>query len=479
MSASTNPVNSFGTYMEAGVPHDMIPTNKPLSIPARMTNVSVGACNGTTFAPGSIVQLQIGGCNQRNTYLDTRSLTVTFDVVVNVVQGEAGFRMVVNDTAYSFFSSMNSYIATYPVDSISGWGDVSTFLLNLGINTSEKASLGRVIGAAPDGSTTGHVMNMAAVGEYRRTFTLPLMSFFSSTKFMNLGSLNSDIRFDLTLAQTLDAVTRCLTPAIVAPTAFGDVVTTVNAINTAVLNPRGVLPVANVALGYTVQNIRLQYSIIELEGSGVALVESLRQQEQPGAMTTYFGRSYKTSTVSIPNGTTGNFDANVCMKLASLTGAYARFRWLTAVNTNVRASTNPNAGSATWQIGNTMDKPVFLDQVGQAGGYADAFRSLATSRAAWGGAKAGSAIAWNDWYHTHQAANADETGVRIGTSQSSFALGYEGEAFPQEDFVSGTAVNNVALKLQFAAATALTLCDIILEHDVLVSIQNGQVIVRN
>ena len=155
MSASTNPANSFGTYMEAGVPDDIIPTNKPLSIPARMTNVSSNACNGTVFTPGSIVQLQIGGCNQRNTYLDTRSLTVTFDFVITIPTLEATLGLYVNDTAFSFFQSMNSYIATYPVDSIANYGDTGTFLMNLGINSSQKASLGRVIGASIDGMSTG------------------------------------------------------------------------------------------------------------------------------------------------------------------------------------------------------------------------------------------------------------------------------------------------------------------------------------
>lgn len=443
--------NVFGgvSGQAPSIPEELVFVPKREAVRARLINQEDSPLNGTVFGPGSIIQLAIP--SSRRGYVDTRSLSIKFDFVITTV-AEANLSVVFNDSGFSVIDSFASYIGSYPVDNIGGYGDLANTLLNMAISPSHKAGLSSTIQCATTGTTAGIQLAGVAAGTYRRTVVLPLLSAFTTMKMLQMSAVGADIRFDITLANTIDAISKHITNRAI----------TAN----------------NVDVGYTLQNVTLQYNLIELDASGDAVVASLRD---PSIPLTLCGRTWKRSSAIIPLGTNGNQDYPQTVKMSSMTSILARFRFNTGVHNNTRASTNPNLASYQFFVGQQVlpSRPVYLDAANAAGAYAHALKECLSSRRMWATSYAGSCI--NTGFNTHQGAAVPTTGVTTGDFASTFVLGVETEAFPQsgDDLLSGTSTNNFGLRLQFAAATdVLCVLDYFAEHDVIVKlVAPGQAVV--
>lgn len=446
--------SSIGVQLPQGIPEDLVYTPKAVAPKGRAYEVELAPTNASTFAPNSVAQFNLGA-GRKGTYLDGKSLTLKFDMTFTSA-AEATANVAINDTAFSFIDSLVTYVGGQTIDSIQNYSDIATLLLNLGVSSSQKSALGRVIGASDNGNNAGHVINVATAGTYRRTFCLPLLSFLTSTKMMDLGDLGTDIRFDITWASTMNAISKYL-------------------------NARGTPMVTNLGVDYQISNVSLIHTIVELDSAGQAMVDSMKSPTG----TLYFGKSFRYSSYTIPAGATGEMVVPGNQRLSSITAALARFRTISSTSYNSRSSVNPNSLYYSWRFGSVQipQRNVPLDQAGQCGGYSQAFRNLMACRNMWSSPAAGCALNATDDYFTHEAAAVATTGIAVQTdSTGQFALGADTEVFQNRGMLlAGTSTLANPFFLNLNVGTALTnacTVDIWAEHDVILSVGAGGVTVR-
>jgi hypothetical protein len=362
---------------------------------------------------------------------------------------------------------MTLYSGGTTLEVINRYGDVANLLMDIAMSPSQKAALGRVVGAAEDGSSAGHTITVAASAAattYKRTYVIPLMSFLSSTKMIDLGELLQGFRMEITWAAENVACRKYSSNGTIATNA----------------------PTST----YTISDVGLIHTLVELDQSGVAMVNSMKD---PVNGTLYFGKSYRYT--SMPISAAGEVTIPGNQRLSSITAAFARFRNLsTSTTLNSTASVNPNASYYQWRFGSVVmpQRVVNLDQ--NDGGYGHAYRNLMSTMNLWSTSSSGCSVGYaaggNNYYYVREGGAVASNGViddaTINTGAlggGMFAIGLDTELFSNRSDVLLSGTSTLAapfyLTLNISATPAATVvADIWAQHDVIMQVRAGQVVVR-
>lgn len=462
---------STGLNLPQGITSDLQYTNKAIAPKGRVYESVVNPSNASSFAASSMAVIELPTARS-GSYLDGKSLALRFTVTFVVTGTDTDNYISISDMANSFIDSITLYAGGQVIETISNYGDIANLMMNLAMSPSQKAALGSVIGADSNGSVYGHTINISTAGTYVRTFVLPLMSFLSSTKMIDLSEILSGLRFEITWASTANSYYRWKTN-------IGS-----GSVGTNVIN-------ASPNTNY-ISDVGLIHSVVELDQSGVAMVNAMKSPEG----TLYFGRSFRNTQYSLTAAGDQTIPGN--NRLSSIVAAYARFRTKSSTTTiNTRSSANPNAGYYNWRFGSVQfpQRNVNLDT--NDGGYAHAYRNLIQSVNSWATPASGCALGFlppqtvttgvptvasaSSYYNTREGGANTLTGVLDDAlGFGTFAIGQDLELFANRGDVLLSGVSTLAspfyLNLNVLTAPSATcLVDIWAHHDLIMVVRNGQV----
>lgn len=460
----SDPMATGLVNLPQGITSDLQYTNKFIAPKGRVYESVVNPSNASSFAASSMAVIELPSARS-GSYLDGKSLALRFTVTWTITGTDTTNYLSIADMANSFIDSITLYCGGAVIETISNYSDIANLMMNLAMSSSQKANLGSVIGADSNGSVYGHTFDVSTAGTYKRTFVLPLMSFLSSTKMIDLSEILSGLRFEITFASQANSY-------YIWKTAQGT-----SGANTAT---------------HTITDVGLIHSIVELDQSGVAMVNAMKSPEG----TLYFGRSFRNTQFSLTAAGDQTIPGN--NRLSSIVAAYARFRTKsTATNANPRSSANPNAGYYNWRFGSVQfpQRNVNLDT--NDGGYAHAYRNLLQSVNSWATPASGCALGFlppatvttsvptvasaSSYYNTREAGAVTGSGILDDAlGFGTFALGVDLELFANRSDVLLSGVSTLAspfyLNLNVLTAPSATcLVDIWAHHDLIMVVRNGQV----
>jgi hypothetical protein len=464
---------STGLNLPQGITSDLQYTNKAIAPKGRVYESIVNPSNASTFKPSTMAIIDLPTARS-GSYLDGKSLALRFTVTFTVTGTDTSSYVSICDMANSFVESVNLYAGGQLIESISNYADIANLMMNLALSPSQKAALGSVIGADPNGSVYGHTIDIsnAPTTAYKRTFVIPLMSFLSSTKMIDLSEILSGFRLEITWASAVNSIYAWKT-----------------AIGTATAR----VPT------WELSDVGLIHSIVELDQSGVAMVNAMKSPEG----TLYFGRSFRNTSANIPNAS-GDIVLAGNNRLSSIVAAYARFRPAFSENAttklylvNGRSSANPDANYYQWRFGSVSFPQRQVNLENNDGGYAHAYRNLLQSVNSWATPASGCALGFlppatvttgvptvasaTSYYNTKVGGANTDTGVLDdGLGFGTFAIGQDLELFANRGDVLLSGVSTLAspfyLQMNIASTINKSLtCDIWAHHDLIMVVRNGQV----
>ena len=469
---------------------DMMLGLKTTAPKSRSYNVSISPSNKSVFAPTDqmIFDIPVGRpgtwLDQSQTYLKI-SVQFATTAAQTAIQTQSG--ICLDNSAYSFIKTLYVYNGSNLLELIEQYGQLANYLIDHQLSQADKAGLSSMIGTNPyfngcpssaaysqwgpvnalciPGDRTGLSVSTVATATGISTaipyvFCLPILSSVvgvNASKMIPLKDLTSSINLQFFLATLDDAI--------------------FSAVN-----------------GYA-----WQISSAELVAGFVEIDEPQFNQSDTRIPQFIAGKSYKQTSVTIPNNALGQTDLVVPLKATSMTQLIARFRNLsgtlqgatTGGAYRLSSSVSPNLGSYYWKIADRQipQKPVFLVNGSQAGTGGQAFAELSKSFHALGSIFCNGSIT-HLMYHSSLSAIPNSlfgagpgAGVSSNGNPSSafnaFSIATELETFSNRSDTILCGVNTksgpifLSLNIVVALPSSIT-CDIFGQYDVIYIIQDGQ-----
>ncbi len=461
--------SSIGVALPQALPSDLSYVPKPVAPRGRAFIVNTFPDNAQSFQAGSQGIFSIAG-SRSGTYLDPKTLCLKFTVNYTLAGVSTDTSYIqINDTANAYIDSLALYCGSTSVELVNQYGSLANLLMNVGMSPSQKASLGRVIGAAEDGSPDGLAFSIApsaASATYKRTFCLPLMTALATGKMIDMSEITQGFRYEVTWASETAATrkyTSNATPSTGAPTAT-----------------------------YTITDAQLVYNMVELDAAGQAMVAA---SKDPANGTLYAMKSYRYTSANLTSA--GELTAPCNWRLSSITALFARFRHLsTSTVYNSLQSVNPNLLNYVWRVGsvNIPQRVVTLDNtntgVGGEAGYADAYAKLLSTMHLWSSSASGCAIGYSSGgtnrFFVREGGAVANQGIAddaAGATNGTFAIGQDTELFSNRSDVILSGMSTLAQPAFFQAVCgtapgASVVVDLFSQFDLILQIRGGQAIVR-
>ena len=213
----------------------------------------------------------------QSVFLDTNSTTLSFTMQYTVATAGSATAASINliGSAASFFDTLTIYSNNIPVETVNGYGLLQNFLIANSVSFSERTGGLSICMGCDSNSDAGIEIPYTTAATYRLNFTIPLLSIIgcnSPDKFLPIGSLNN-VQLQLQTANIMPMVSYC----------------------TAVATQ----PVLN---AFSLSEFTLNMKYVDV---GDAASQLLAQTLVDGK---WFikAQTYTQSSVSIPNGSSGN-----------------------------------------------------------------------------------------------------------------------------------------------------------------------------
>lgn len=437
----------------------------------RLLNAAIAPSNGQTFSPGQTIQFDLN--LRRGQYYSPSMLAMKFSVAVWHTLGTASVTGISLDNyASCLFDSLQTYVNSINVESITRWNDMVATFLDLQMTTAQKAGLGVSIGSAPDGSRAGYgtiagrtqpcalTANVGSANADVWTFVIPVPSAFGAFASSYIdGSDISNIRFNFGVAQLGEF------PAVIAA---GD------------------------TFGWEIRQPELLVNLVELANPGIV------DQFKAGPVH-YHMRSVKTSSQFIPTATAGELSIPINVRgLSSAVAAFTRFRYASAAGNAATlekiyrsASTCPNAAQIYYQFGgqNYPQKPVNIISSSEEG-MGHSFSRAVMALNMWNSPLAGVAAGPAQQYNTDDGTLNNNVAVVAATAASTvlagFVYGESLEMFHENDggILDGVSTETMPGFLRLTVASGRTTggtpalnitADTFVMHDLVLVAQSGTV----
>ena len=446
-----------------GLPSAMQIGKRATVAPAgRLLNASIAPSNGQTFSPSQTIQFDLN--LRRGQYYSPSMLAMKFSFAV--WQSAAGqvTDVTLDNYATCLFQSLQTYVNSINVESITRYNDLCATFLDLQMTTSQKAGLSVCFGSSTTGDRTGYAIgaipasavNSSAAKVY--TFVIPVPSAFGAFASSYIdGSDISNIRFNFGLAE------------------LGELPCTIT---------------ANNSVSWEIRQPELLVNIVELANPGIV------DQFKAGPVH-YHMRSVKTSSQSIPPLTAGELTIPINVRgLSSAVAAFSRFRYASASgnvaggdNIYRSASTCPNAAQIYYQFGgqNYPQKPVNVMATTEQG-MGHSFSRAVMALNMWNSPLAGVAAGMHQQVNTVAGTLNPLIAVAelntASTSTAAFVYGESLEMFHENDggILDGVSTESMPgfLRLNLVGTAGgtnnLTLaCDTYVLHDLVLVAQSGTV----
>lgn len=450
-----------------GLPSAMQIGKRATVAPAgRLLNTSIAPSNGQTFSPGQTIQFDLN--LRRGQYYSPAMLAMKFSVAVWHSAAAADTTLITLDNyASCLFESLQTYVNSINVESITRWNDLCATFLDLQLTSAQKSGLSVCFGSATDGTKSGYSIgtltggaNLTPATADVYTFVIPVPSAFGAfaSSYVD-GSDVSNIRFNLGVAQLGEF------PAVI-PT--GD------------------------TFSWEIRQPELLVNLVELANPGIV------DQFKAGPVH-YHMRSVKTSSQFIPAATSGELTIPINVRgLSSAVAAFTRFRYASAAGNSPNtakiyrsASTCPNAAQISYQFGGQAypQKPVNIigsSEEGMGHSYSRAVMALNM----WNSPLAGVAGGLNQQYNTTAGTLCNNVAVVAATAASTvlagFVYGESLEMFHENDggILDGVSTESMPGFLRMTIASGRTTggtntlditADTFVMHDLVLVAQGGTV----
>lgn len=399
---------------------------KPSAVRGRSYRISVPTTNKSQFNPGDMAVFYLPG-GRRNTYLDTTQSYLRF----TIRNTDLTNALNVDNTATSIFNRLDVFHASNLLESVQQINVLYSYLFDMSITASQKSGLSTIFGSSiTNNSRAGYqIAASTATVNSQATFCVPILSGvfgLGADKMLPVGMLNDDVRVELTLeTQILGMVAAAATPA------------------------------------WIVQDFQMELCYVELSDEGENMVRSISSPERPIYL---HGNTWRHFVSTIPAATAGGVSYLVPARFASLKQLVVcpRRSSDTTVSTSygVSSRVNPNFAYYNWRIGSAIipSKPVYLENISNTGGYAEAFMEIQRSQHSIDNPSNASALIAT-YYNV-----CDSLGTGLGLCgvtaaaaaganswSNSFAIAQELEEFAQRNDVLMSGMNTLSQQIFFEA----------------------------
>jgi hypothetical protein len=389
----------------------------PSSLPAARTyEIRVAPINSQSFnKAGAVIQFDLP-CNKRGQYFDPTTSYVRFKVVFS--GGTAGTdKSMLLGTGYSFFSRQEVYGNNSVIlETINEYGILANLLINTQLNASDKVGMAPAFGT-PDShlnamSNGGHLIFDTATATTFE-YALPVIGILGSgtDKMIPTGAFAS-LRFELTL-DSVEYFT-ALTAGTVSLT------------------------------GYTISDVEFVAQVIELDDNSQSLIEA----QNPNKIHIRT-QSYRTSTNTIPGGSSGLIDLLIGARCSSLKSMYISCSPANAAEGKY-ASVCANLTQGTCMVLAGLQIP--QRSINAVNRPPDAFMELQRALGAL------SCTVYNGCVNkTSYYTSSTTTGTTIYTSPSQFYMGFNTEIIAHRGgLLSGININTAPSFFRCQISTALS-----------------------
>ena len=259
---------------QQGVSSDCLYNLKPSSVRARSYRASVLPTNKSSFAPGDVGIFYIPG-GRKNTFLDTSQTYVRYTVQNNDLVNSLWF----DGCGASVINRLDVFHGSNMLETIQSYNVLYNYILDFQINIANKCGLSSCYGTGQSPTPTtrqGLPIAIATAGTpIRATVCMPVLSSVVGTgldKMLPIGELNDDIRLEF----TFESVTAGMVFATAAQGGY----------------------VAGQTSSWSIINMELELTIIELSDEGMGMVRNMTPFSSPVYL---HGNSWRHYTSALPD----------------------------------------------------------------------------------------------------------------------------------------------------------------------------------
>jgi hypothetical protein len=324
--------NSILLSNRTAVSQDVLYNMKPSMVRGRSYRCAIQSSNKSTFAPGDSATHYIPA--RRNCFLDQSQTYLRMTIKNTSTTGNLN----IDGSAACLINRMDVFHGSNLLESLQGYGDLFSHLLDFGASQSDRVGLEAMYGTTSDRS--GKVI--PAAGSI--TFCIPILSGIvgvNSEKLLPL-SLADDLRLETTIESAI----------------------------------RGVVGTAADVLLWSITSFQIMATIVELNDEGMSIINSITPFSENIFM---HGSSYRHYSGILANGSVSQQSLLIPARFASLKDLIVLPHSATdavAANYSQSSRVNPNFSQYQFRIGSLLcpQSPVML-----TGGYAEAFSEVVKS----------------------------------------------------------------------------------------------------
>jgi len=373
---------------------DLLYDLKPSSGRGRSYRCSIQPTNKQTFSGGDTAILMIP-CGRRGTFLDNQSSYIKYTIVNNeVALGKTAF---LDNNGACVINRLDVFHASNMLESIQSYNTLYSYLLDFQLNVSQAYSLSNTFGTSYDYNRKGYPLGLST-GANKLTVCMPLLSGvvgLGLDKSLPVGSLNDDIRLEITFENNTQALCWSGTPA----------------------------------TSYTIVGLELELTYIELADDSMNIVNSV----SPLNDTVFLhGNSWRHYVSSIAANTAGTYSTLVPCRFAStktLVLCPRRSTEITSASSySLSSRSNFGIDSYWWRVGSALIPQKFITLKSSSGlvaGYGEGFLELQKSLHALNHAELSGNLPFT-YYNVNDAvdATAGITAITTNTTADSFKNGF-------------------------------------------------------
>ncbi|KAG5184906.1 hypothetical protein JKP88DRAFT_244511 [Tribonema minus] len=204
-------LDNRGRPLLASLPFDCVikfSQNKPVAVSAVSSKFSNQPVSGTSFAPGSIISVDIAGSGQRSCWMDPSATMLNFTVTVSLSGGTAP---TWSSHGYSFIQSLNLYAAagSTQIESVAQYGTLHAALRDCCTSQDMVRTRDSITLGADPTRLRSPIPNLYSTTT-TASYSIPLISVIgtlsNTDRYLPLHALSSPLRADFELASASTAI---------------------------------------------------------------------------------------------------------------------------------------------------------------------------------------------------------------------------------------------------------------------------------
>ena len=445
------------------VASDCLFNMKPSSVNGRSYRCSIPPTNASSFSANSMIVLYVPA--RRNCFLDPQQTYLR--MTVKNTDTTASNYFFLDSLGSCFINRIDVFSGSNLLESIQGYNILMNAIVDLNMNFASRAGASPMYGTSDIFTSNGYPREGAKVSiNNKLTVCIPIISGvigMLTEKYLPLHGLADDIRIEISLEQN-------------------DLAVCYNANYGA-------------GLGWSIINVELEATIVELQNDGMEMINSVTPFDQP----IYLHSSTYRHFVSTLAASAGQQTFLVPARFASLKSLWCLPRRSTEIANvlaySLSSRANPMITNYYWRVGSLLipQKPVNLINSATTGGYAEAYAETMRAMHSLNNASYGAGLTFS-LYNVQDVADpaVGDGGTNYGCTAisagaTSYANGFiicqELETFCQRGDVLLSGMNTLGSQIFFecnitTAPTVTYTLDFYAYADIILVLENGLLSVR-